>query len=66
MSTNSPKEFEISAEDMRQFTRLVELGESQRQMDRIEARLKWTSFLEIHSKEKCDAMFARLTGKDQK
>lgn len=43
-----------------EFRRLVELGESLRQMDRIESRLEMPRFVERVGREKCDAMFEEL------
>lgn len=51
----------------RRFVRLVEKGESRRQMDRIDARLAWPKFIEeVGGKDVCDEMFARLTRKATK
>ncbi len=61
MSANNE---DITEEDMKEFTRLVEMGESRRQMDRITSRLEFPAFIEKHTKEKCDRMFAILTGKE--
>lgn len=46
--------------ELKQFRRLVELGESLRQMDRIESRLRMPKFIERVGREKCDAMFEVL------
>lgn len=43
-----------------EFRRLVELGESSNQMDRIESRLKMPKFVAKVGREKCDAMFEVL------
>lgn len=47
-------------EELNEFCRLVEMTESLRQMDRIEARLNMPKFLARAGKEKCDAMFEIL------
>ena len=47
-------------EDLAEFRRLVELGESKNQMDRITSRLELPGFVAKHGKEKCDAMFEVL------
>jgi hypothetical protein len=46
--------------ELAEFRRLVRKAESQRQMDRIEARLEQPKFIEKHGREKCDAMFEEL------
>ena len=65
MSTkHTPALAEFNDDDMREFTRLVALGESARQMDRITSRMEFPKFVEKHGKEKCDAMFTKLIGKE--
>ena len=56
---------EYTPEEFLEFKRLVVLGESRLQMDRIESRLKMPDFIKQHGKEKCDAMFAKLCEGDQ-
>lgn len=53
-------------EDFAEFKKLVEMGESRRQMDRIESRLNFKPFIEKHGKAKCDLMFADLCKEDKK
>jgi len=47
-------------EELKEFRRLVQLGESSRQMDRIESRLEIPRFIEKVGRQKCDAMFEVL------
>lgn len=44
-------------EDITKFKRLVDMGGSANQMDRINSRLDMPGFIKEHSREKCDAMF---------
>lgn len=46
--------------DYAAFRRLVLLGESQRQMARIESRLQMPKLVERLGKQVCDEMFERL------
>lgn len=62
MSTKPKASNRYTETQYRRFVRLVEKGESQRQMDRIDARLAWPKFVEeVGGKDVCDEMFARLT-----
>jgi len=45
---------------LNQFRRLVEMGESQNQMDRIKSRLEMPGFIEEVGREKCDEMIEVL------
>jgi hypothetical protein len=51
---------EYTQKELKEFRRLVELGESLQQMDRIESRLEMPKFIERVGREKCDAMFEQL------
>jgi hypothetical protein len=51
-----------TAEELAEFDRLVEMASSQRQMERLHARLNMPKFIAKHGKEKCDAMWAHLEG----
>jgi hypothetical protein len=44
-------------EEFNEFRRLVEMGESHHQMDRINSRLEMPGFIKRVGKEKCDEMF---------
>ena len=46
--------------ELNEFRRLVEMGESQHQMARIESRLQMPKFIERVGRDKCDAMFEVL------
>ena len=46
--------------EYKEFSRLVRLAESSRQIDRIKARLEQPKFIERVGKEKCDLMFEAL------
>ncbi len=50
----------------RRFKKLVELAESQNQVDRITARFEQPKFIKEVGKEICDEMFARLCAKEPK
>lgn len=52
--------------ELKEFDRLVTHAESRDQAKRIEARIDLKSFIELHAKEKCDAMWAHLTAKEKK
>jgi hypothetical protein len=47
-------------EELKEFRRLVQMGESSRQMDRIESRLEIPRFIEKVGRQKCDEMFEVL------
>jgi len=49
-----------TTDELDDFRELVELGESDDQMDRIESRLQMPRFVERVGKEKCDEMFEVL------
>jgi hypothetical protein len=51
--------------ELDEFRRLVELGESLRQMDRIESRLELPKFIERVGREKCEGMFKELQREDR-
>ena len=48
-----------------EFRRLVEMGESLHQMDRIESRLEMRKFVERVGRDVCDAMFEVLKKEDE-
>lgn len=48
-------------EEIKEFTRLVELGESKNQIDRIKSRQDMPKFIQKHGKEKCDLMFKKIS-----
>lgn len=52
-------------EDFKEFERLVILGESRNQMDRIRSRTGFGTFMQTHSKEQCDSMFKALCDRDK-
>lgn len=52
--------------DYAAFRRLVLLGESQRQMARIESRLQMPKLIERLGKQVCDEMFERLKREEPK
>ena len=51
---------EYTKVEFTQFKKLVEMAESQDQMDRIRSRLDMPKFVETTGKEKCDFMFEEL------
>ena len=51
---------DYTQEELKEFRRLVQLGESSRQTDRIESRLEIPRFIEKVGRQKCDAMFEVL------
>jgi hypothetical protein len=51
---------DYTQEELKEFRRLVQMGESAYQMDRIESRLDMPAFIKKVGKEKCDAMFEVL------
>ena len=51
---------DYTQEELKEFRRLVQMGESSRQMDRIESRLEIPRFIEKVGRQKCDAMFEVL------
>jgi hypothetical protein len=51
---------QFTEDEYKQFKRLVKLGESRRQLDRIESRFEFPKFIEQTGRAKCDAMFERL------
>jgi len=51
---------DYTQEELKEFRRLVQMGESSRQMDRIESRLEMPRFIEKVGRQKCDAMFEVL------
>ena len=53
-------EIQYTEEEFAAFKRLVVLGESQDQMDRIDSRLAFPDFIKATGKAKCDVMFERL------
>jgi len=50
--------------ELDEFRKLVELGESYDQLDRIKSRLEMPGFIERVGREKCDAMFEILKEED--
>jgi hypothetical protein len=50
----------FTSEELKEFRTLVEMGESPRQVDRIQSRLQMPNFIERVGREKCDAMFVVL------
>lgn len=53
-------EVAYTKEELDEFRKLVEMGESWNQMDRISSRLRMPDFIKNVGKEKCDAMFEVL------
>lgn len=51
---------QYTKQEMDEFRDIVECGQSQNQMARIESRLDMQKFVAKHGKEKCDAMFKVL------
>ena len=51
---------DYTQEDLKEFRRLVQMSESNCQMDRIESRLEMPRFIEKVGRQKCDAMFEVL------
>ncbi len=49
-----------TTDELNEFRELVELGESQDQMDRILSRIRMPQFVKKVSREKCDEMFEIL------
>lgn len=47
-------------EELKEFRRLVQMGESRRQMDRIKSRLEMPLFIKKVGRQKCEAMFEVL------
>lgn len=47
-------------DELDEFRKLVEMGESRCQMDRINSRCDMPKFIERVGREKCDAMFEVL------
>ncbi len=54
------KTVEYTKKELKEFRKLVEMGESQNQMDRINSRLEMPNFIKRVGREKCDAMFEVL------
>tara|TARA_R110000737_G_scaffold325864_1_gene339364 strand:- start:254 stop:472 length:219 start_codon:yes stop_codon:yes gene_type:complete len=50
----------FTTDQLDEFRRLVELGESHQQMDRIESRLAMPKFIEKVGKDTCDEMYQVL------
>lgn len=48
-------------DEFKEFKRLVQMGESNNQMTRIEGRLQMPRFIEKVGHQKCEAMFEVLT-----
>lgn len=44
-------------EDITKFKRLVDMGASRNQMDRINSRLDMPQFIKDHGRSKCNAMY---------
>lgn len=44
-------------EDITKFKRLIDMGASCNQMDRINSRLDMPKFIREHGRSKCDAMY---------
>jgi len=51
---------DYTEEELKEFRRLVQMGESSRQIDRIVSRLEMPRFIEKVGRQKCDAMFEVL------
>ena len=51
---------DFTESELSEFRRLVELGESVSQMERIESRINMPDFVERVGYEKCEAMFEVL------
>ncbi len=51
---------DYTKDELNEFRKLVEAGESRLQMDRIMSRMEMPKFIERVGKEKCDAMFEVL------
>ena len=51
---------DYTEEDLSEFRRLVEMGESRDQLECISSRARMPTFVAQHGKEKCDAMFEVL------
>ncbi|HJV75387.1 MAG TPA: hypothetical protein VJ654_14265 [Noviherbaspirillum sp.] len=49
-----------TTEELCEFDRLIDMAESENQLDRIAGRIDLRKFVAKHGKEKCDAMFAHL------
>lgn len=55
-----PIRCEYTKDELDEFRKLVELGESPRQMDRIHARLDMPEFIKRVGESKCDIMYEVL------
>lgn len=56
------KKITWTQEEIKEFDRLIDESESPNQVRRISGRLDLDSFIKLHGKEKCDAMWAYLEG----
>lgn len=56
----------FTEQDLAEFDRIISLCDSRQQMDRIIGRGEMREFIEKHTKEKCDLMFAELERRDKK
>ncbi len=54
------KRMKYTEKELKEFRRLVQLGESLNQMNRIRSRMAMPKFIEDVGKEKCDEMFKVL------
>lgn len=48
--------------ELQEFDRLVDMVSSRNNLHRIEGRIDMNKFVQLHGKEKCDAMFEELEG----
>jgi len=60
MTSEGHMHIEYTKEELDEFRRLVELGESIQQMDRINSRLRMPKFIERVGRDKCEEMFEVL------
>jgi hypothetical protein len=51
---------DYTEKELKEFRRLVQMGESSRQMERIASRLEMPRFIKKVGRQKCDAMFEVL------
>lgn len=54
---------EPTAEEIKEFDRLLCMTESPHQMTRISGRLDMKKFIDLHGREKCDSMFEKVKDK---
>lgn len=66
MNNETTKEIAWTPEELDEFDCLVDTASDANQVTRISGRLALTAFSKLHSKEKCDAMWAHLQERDAK